>query len=78
LGVYGDALQREISSFGFYVEFEGRQKTQESAIESAFLKANTYRQLIVIEADQTLLGDLHPFKKLKIRLEVDTDPPRRV
>ena len=75
LGVYGDALKREISSFGFHVEFEGRQKTRESAIESAFLKANTYRQLIVIEADQTLLGDLHPSKKLKIRLEVDIDPP---
>ena len=32
-------------------------------------------QLIVIEAAQELLRDLYPAKKLKIRLEVDTDPP---
>ena len=38
LKAYGDALRREISSFGFHVEFESRRKTQASAIESAFLK----------------------------------------
>ena len=75
LGIYGDALQREISSFGFHISFERREKTQASAIESAFLKANTYQQLIMIEADRALLGELHPSQKLKIRLEVDTDPP---
>jgi predicted nucleotidyltransferase component of viral defense system len=72
---YGDALRREVSSFGFQVEFESPRKTKESAIESAFLKANTYRQLILIEASRELLRDLHPAQNLKIRLEVDTDPP---
>ena len=72
---YGDALQREISSFGFQVEFESPRKTKASAIESAFLKTNTYKQLILIEAAPELLHDLHPAKRLKIRLEVDTDPP---
>lgn len=75
LGVYGDALQREISSFGFHVGFESRRKAQAGAIESAFLKTNTYRQLILIEVAEELLRDLHPAKNLKIRLEVDTDPP---
>jgi predicted nucleotidyltransferase component of viral defense system len=75
LGSYGEALRREISSFGFHVTFESRPKRPASAIESAFLKANTYRQLIVIETGRELLRDLHPGKNLKIRLEVDTDPP---
>jgi len=75
LKTYGNALLREISSFGFDVEFESRRKAQPRAIESAFLKTNTYRQLIVIDAAQELLRDLHPAKNLKIRLEVDTDPP---
>ena len=75
LKAYGNALLREISSFGFDVEFESRRKAQASAIESAFLKTNTYRLLIVIDAAQELLRDLHPAKNLKIRLEVDTDPP---
>lgn len=75
LGSYGDALQREISSFGFQVEFETIKKTRKSTIESAFIKANTYKELIVIEAMEELLRDLHPAKKLKIKLEVDIDPP---
>ncbi len=76
LGAYGDALRREINSFGFGVEFESRSKSQANVIESAFLKANTYRQLMVIEAPEELLRDLHPAKYLKVKLEVDTEPPR--
>jgi len=75
LGGYGEALRREISSFGFHVEFESRRKRPTNTIESAFLKTNTYKQLIVIETGRELLRDLHPAKNLKIRLEVDTDPP---
>jgi predicted nucleotidyltransferase component of viral defense system len=75
LGAYGDALCREISSFGFEVGFESRQKRHASAIDSAFLKANTYRELITIGVAEDLLRDLHPAKTLKIRLEIDTDPP---
>jgi predicted nucleotidyltransferase component of viral defense system len=75
LGNYGEALCREISSFGFEVDFEDRKKARPSAVESAFLKANTYRQLVLIGVAEEFLHDLHPAKNLKIRLEVDTDPP---
>ena len=75
LGAYGEALQREINSFGFRVTFEKKHTERAGSIESAFLKADTYRQLIEIEAREDLLRDLHPGRKLKIRLEVDTDPP---
>jgi predicted nucleotidyltransferase component of viral defense system len=75
LGTYAESLQREINSFGFHVDFEQRRRSSQSPIESAFLKKNTYKQLIVIEATDDLLGDLHPSKNLKIKLEVDTDPP---
>lgn len=75
LGPYGDALRRELSGFGFHVEFERRRKTKATRVESAFLKANTYKQLIGIEVPEELLRDLHPAKNLNIRLEVDTDPP---
>jgi len=75
LGNYGEALCREISSFGFEVDFEDRKKARPSAVESAFLKANTYRQLVLIGIAEELLHDLHPAKNLKIRIEVDTDPP---
>jgi predicted nucleotidyltransferase component of viral defense system len=72
LDTYGQTLRREIASFGFEVSFEVRQKTADSAIESAFLKANTAEQLIVIHATHTAL---HRHQTLKIKLEIDTDPP---
>lgn len=75
LGAYAGSLQREINSFGFQVDFEQRHKSYQSPIESAFLKTNTYKQMIIIEASEDLLRDLHPLKNLKIKLEVDTDPP---
>lgn len=72
---FGEALEREIESFGFHVKFEARRKPRAGTIESAFLKTNTIKQLIVINVDQELLRGLQPAKKLKIKLEVDTDPP---
>lgn len=75
LGAYGDALRRELSSFGFEVSFEIRKKNQASAIESAFLKANILQQMIVVKAGDDLTRQMHVDQVLKIKLEVDTDPP---
>lgn len=75
LGSYGEALCREIRSFGFAVDFEDRKKARAGAIESAFLKANTHKELVSIGVAEELLRDLHPTKHLKIKLEVDTAPP---
>ncbi len=72
---FGEGLERELASFGFNVEFSSRRKERTGAIASAFLKANTTRHLIEIEAPEELIEDLHPAKTLKIKLEVDTDPP---
>jgi hypothetical protein len=75
LGSYGDALRQEMSSFGFDVSFDRSAKPRNTAIESAFLKTNTFRQLVVIEAGGDLLRGMHSRQLLKIKLEVDTDPP---
>lgn len=44
-------------------------------IESAFLKADTFTQLLVIDADEEILQGVHRGQLLKIKLEVDTEPP---
>jgi hypothetical protein len=75
LGAFGDALLREIRSFGFEVDFQPREKPARSGIASAFLKANTYQQLLIIDTGDELLRGLPAGKTLKIKLEVDTDPP---
>jgi predicted nucleotidyltransferase component of viral defense system len=72
---YADALRRELASFGFEVSFESRKRNARSAIESAFLKANTLQQLIVVNASASATRPLHADEVLKIKLEVDTNPP---
>ena len=72
---YGDALRRELASFGFDVSFETRKRSARTAIESAFPKANTLQQLVVVKAAPALTRPQHAGELLKIKLEVDTDPP---
>ena len=75
LSAYTTALQKELAAFGFDVRIDRRGKSAESAIQSAFLKANTLNQLLVIETSEELLKTVHRGQILKIKLEIDTDPP---
>lgn len=68
---YMDSLQKELSSFGLQTEI--RVKKSEGQIKSAFLKTNTQTTLLLIDGIEKILGD--SAKQLKIRLEIDTDPP---
>lgn len=73
---YSQALKKELASFGFAVEIESRPKKPASAaIQSAFLKADTRTQMITVEFDKGLIQKVPRNQVLKIRLEVDTDPP---
>ncbi|NQT70797.1 MAG: nucleotidyl transferase AbiEii/AbiGii toxin family protein [Desulfobacteraceae bacterium] len=75
LGRYTSSLQKEIEAFGFDVWIEKRDKAILSPIQSAFLKADTRNQLLVIEAGKEIVRQLPKGQLLRIRLEVDTDPP---
>ncbi len=75
LGKYGESLRKELEAFGFSVAWEEKVKTIETDIHSAFLKANTYEQLLVITRDEDITGGIHPGQITKIKIEVDTDPP---
>ncbi len=68
-------MKEELSAWGFTVSVEKREKTVESAVESAFLKANTREQLLVIDAGEEIAAGIHSNRRLTIRIEVDTDPP---
>lgn len=75
LAKYSDSLEKELRAFGFDVRVEERNKAIVSPIQSAFLKANTYNELLVITTDETIVQEVPRGQVLKIRLEVDTDPP---
>lgn len=75
LSRYSKALQTEMRSFGFEVTVDSKEKRTPGAVQSAFLKANTLRQLLAIEAGKEIVRGLPKGQVLKIKIEVDTDPP---
>ncbi|MBI9086512.1 MAG: nucleotidyl transferase AbiEii/AbiGii toxin family protein [Desulfobacterales bacterium] len=70
-----DAVEKELAAFGFNMQLKQVKKTEGNPIRSAFLKAGTRRILLVIEAEADLVASVHSNQVLKIKLEVDTDPP---
>ncbi len=72
---FTNGLSQELRGFGFEVEVSVREKVHDSAIQSAFLKGNTRRQLLEIGVPDEFAALVPTNQKLKIKLEVDTDPP---
>ncbi len=72
---YISALEREVRSFGFEVSVTVREKNAESPVQSAFLKADTLKHLLVIETAEDIARQIPRGQVMKIRIEVDTDPP---
>ena len=75
LGRYTASLQEEVQAFGFDVRVELMDKTVQTPIQSAFLKTNTRNELLVIETPQEIAQKVPRGQILKVKLEVDTDPP---
>ena len=72
---YISALEREVRSFGFQASVTVREKNAESPVQSAFLKADTLKHLLVIETAEDIARQIPRGQVMKIRIEVDTDPP---
>lgn len=72
---YCNALEREIRAFGFEATVTGKSKSGQSTIQSAFLKADTLKHLLVINTTENVTASIPRGRVLKIKIEVDTDPP---
>jgi predicted nucleotidyltransferase component of viral defense system len=75
LGRYTSSLQEEVRAFGFDVHVDLIDMAVRSPIQSAFLKANTRNELPVIETPKEIAQKVPRTQVLKVKLEVDTDPP---
>ena len=73
LNRYFSGLESELSSLGLHFSIEEKQKTADSAIKSAFLKGNTREHILSIY-DVNTIG-INPDEVIKIKFEVDTNPP---
>ncbi|MGD9685224.1 MAG: nucleotidyl transferase AbiEii/AbiGii toxin family protein [Candidatus Obscuribacterales bacterium] len=72
---YLEGVSQELLSFGVPISAHIKPKSHESAIQSAFLKANTLELLLQTEIPELELKGIHLGEQLKIRVEIDTDPP---
>jgi hypothetical protein len=70
-----ERLREELSAFGFDLSVEVREPASDSAIRSAFLKGGTREQMLVLSAGQDLMRMIPQGQILKVKLEVDTNPP---
>ncbi|MGB4586885.1 MAG: nucleotidyl transferase AbiEii/AbiGii toxin family protein [Rectinemataceae bacterium] len=65
-------LRTELEAFGFSLSIESKQV---GTIESAFIKANTKTNLLTIEAPNEMAESTATNRLIKIKLEMDADPP---
>lgn len=72
---YLSAIATELRSWGFSFEVETRSSGSRTGIESAFLKGNTQLNLLHIGAPPGLARRLPSGQTLKIKLEMDLQPP---
>jgi len=73
LSVYESSVVEMLASFGFEVEIVSKNK--DSQIQSAFLKGNTLSHMIEINAPKNIRERFPKNKLVKIKFEVDTNPP---
>lgn len=72
---YFPALEKEVRSYGLKVEITEREKSVDSHIRSAFLKGNT-REHMLLFYDSSIAGSVTGNELIKIKFEVDVDPPK--
>ncbi len=75
LASYCKFVEDELNAFGFSVTVMPKQKSVESAVQSAFLKADTQSLLLQIETSKEVFSQFSPNQYLRIKFEVDTVPP---
>lgn len=74
LSKYEKNILVHLKNYGFEGVVETKIKDN-SAVQSAFVKGNTVKHLIAINAPEDIVAKYPSTKKLKIKFEVDTKPP---
>jgi predicted nucleotidyltransferase component of viral defense system len=75
LNPYIDSIKDILRSYGFEMNVEIRDKVINSPIKSAFVKGNTLTQLISFTAMQAPIRGVPGNESIKVKFEIDTDPP---
>ncbi len=74
---YFQSIIDEFEALGINIEISKKIKSRSSDIVSAFLKNNTFIHTLNIQSNDldNILGGIYSGKKIKIKFEVDINPP---
>ena len=68
-------LEEELAAAGFSLSVEQKIKSKESNVQSAFIKGETLIQLLKIVPTEPLVAGVQSGEQIKIKFEIDTNPP---
>lgn len=75
LSKYFKYIEKEANSYGLNIIISTKEKTKESNITSAFLKADTKEHIIKFFPNEEYTDQNKLFKNIKVKFEVDINPP---
>lgn len=76
LSRYFDYIEKELKSYGLNLEINSKSKSKDSNISSAFLKGDTLEHILKFFPNEDNHKFDYLFKDIKIKFEVDVNPPR--
>ncbi len=75
ISIYLKGIEEEFQAYNLNLVTEKKQKTSDTGIDSAFLKANTLEHLLIIDGINNPRSGTNKNDQIKIKLEIDTNPP---
>jgi predicted nucleotidyltransferase component of viral defense system len=75
LAPFTSVVQDELGAYGLEMTVEEKIKSNISPVKSAFIKGGTQMHLLKIASIQPPVSGINPGEQLRIKLEVDTQPP---
>lgn len=75
LSSFTQVVQDELGAYGLEMTVQEKIKRNDSPVKSAFIKGGTQIHLLKVASVQPPVSGINPREQLRIKLEVDTQPP---
>ena len=75
LSEYLPYVEKELAAYNFSLTVRKKEKTKDSAVQSAFIKGNTVQNILEITSSDSAVYGISPNAGVKIKFEIDTHPP---
>ena len=68
-------VEKELAAYNFSMTVSKKEKTKETTVQSAFIKGNTIQNILEIMPRDISIREVNPDAMIKIKFEIDTNPP---